>query len=90
MYLSQMVCKLCLSPYFGIFGTQALDLGVSILLNVAVYPEIVTCFRSQIVKIIVDRQKMTLLSIMLKFIKSYLYLRVTEDILSLERNIGLQ
>ena len=45
-----------------IFGTQALGLGVNILVNVAA---ILSCSRSQIVKIIADQQKMTLLAIML-------------------------
>jgi len=63
-----------------IFGTQALGLGVNILVNVAVCPAILSCSRSQIVKIIADRRKMTQLAIMLKSIRSsWLYLRVTED-----------
>ena len=53
-----------------IFGTQALGLGVNILVNVAVYPALLSCYRSQIVKIIADQQKMTLLSIMLKSMKA--------------------
>jgi len=65
-----------------IFGTQALGLEVSILVNVAVYPAILLCSRLQVVKIITDQRRMMLLAIMLKFIRSYvlIYLRVTEDV----------
>jgi len=53
-----------------ILGTQALGLGVKILVNVAVYPAMLSCSRSQTVKIIADRRKLALLAIMLKFIRS--------------------
>ena len=64
---------------FTIFCTQVLGLGVNILVNVAVYPAILSCSRSQIVKIIADQRKMTLLAIMLI---SYLCLRVIGNIIT--------
>ena len=39
-----------------IFRTQVLGLGVNILVNVAVYPEILLCSRPQIDESIADRQ----------------------------------
>jgi len=49
MHLSQMVYELgC------IFHTQVLGLGVKILVNVTVYPAILSCFRSQIDENIAD------------------------------------
>jgi len=53
MYLSQM--HGLQAPPITIFGTQALGLGVNILVNVAVCPEILSCSRSQIVKIIANQ-----------------------------------
>ena len=80
------------APPITIFGTQALDLRVNILVNVAAYPAILSCSRSQIVKIIADRRKMTLLVIMLKSIRSYKYTSELQRtcLLSLGMNISLQ
>ena len=44
-----------------IFCTQAFGLGVSILINFAVYPAILSCSRSQIDENITDRQRKMML-----------------------------
>ena len=44
MYLSQMVNELGCSPYST--HRQVLGLGVNILVNIAVYPAILSCSRS--------------------------------------------
>jgi len=64
MYLSQMVA--CFADHH-IWHTGTWVRGE----HSAVYPAILLCSRSQIVKIIADQRKMMLLAIMLKFKRGY-------------------